>query len=132
MNIPLQGSFKKINKNLQQPRAFMSKTMRGIELGYSILEKQAYALVQSLKHFKSYIGISKLITLLPHPQFKDILVQHDCLERREKWIWSMIRNLNFKPTKLVKGQGLAKLLVTPPRLRVTRGDLLSHDPHHRQ
>jgi hypothetical protein len=72
----------KNGKNLEQPVAFMSKTMRGAELAYSIMEKQPYALVQSLKHFRSYIGNSKVIAFLHHPPVKDILAQQDCFGRR--------------------------------------------------
>jgi hypothetical protein len=35
----------------EQPIAFMRKTLRDVELKYSITEKQSYALVKSLKAF---------------------------------------------------------------------------------
>jgi hypothetical protein len=42
---------------------------------------------------------------------KDILIQPDIDERRSKWIARILEfDLQIKPTKLVKGQGLAKLL----------------------
>lgn len=79
----------KNNQNMEKPITFMSKTIGGVELGYSIPEKQAYALVQSLKHFKRCIGHSKVIAFLPHPAIKDIVVQHDCLDRRGKWFFKI-------------------------------------------
>jgi hypothetical protein len=43
---------------------------------------------------------------------KDILIQPDIDGRRSKWIARILEfDLEIKPTKLVKGQGLAKLLV---------------------
>jgi hypothetical protein len=39
--------------NYVHPIAFMKKTLSDVELKYSITEKQAYALVNSLKHFRS-------------------------------------------------------------------------------
>jgi hypothetical protein len=39
------------------------------------MEKQAYALVKSLKHFRVYIGYSKVVGHVPHPTVKDILGQ---------------------------------------------------------
>jgi hypothetical protein len=43
---------------------------------------------------------------------KDILIQPDVDGRRGKWIAKILEfDLEIKPTKLVKGQGLAKLLV---------------------
>jgi hypothetical protein len=42
---------------------------------------------------------------------KDILIQSDIDGRRSKWIAKILEfDLEINPTKLVKGQGLAKLL----------------------
>jgi hypothetical protein len=42
---------------------------------------------------------------------KDILIQHDIDRKRSKWIAKILEfDLEIKPTKIVKGQGLAKLL----------------------
>jgi hypothetical protein len=42
---------------------------------------------------------------------KDILIQPDIDGRRGKWIAKILEfDLEIKPTKLIKGQGLAKLL----------------------
>jgi hypothetical protein len=43
--------------NYEHPVAFMRKFLRDSELNYSIIEKKAYALVKSLKHFKNYIEL---------------------------------------------------------------------------
>jgi hypothetical protein len=45
--------------------AFMSKVLRDFELKYSTMEKQAYALVKSLKHFRTYVGYSRIISTFP-------------------------------------------------------------------
>jgi hypothetical protein len=76
----------KNDENMEQPIAFMSKALRDSELKYSTMEKQAYALVQSLKHFRSYVGYSKIIAYVPHNVIKDILMQHDCLGIQGKWV----------------------------------------------
>ena len=70
------------------------------------MEKQAYALVKSLKHFRTYIGYSKVVGYVPHSAIKDILSQQDCLGIRAKWV-SKIQayDLEIKPTKLIKGVG---------------------------
>jgi hypothetical protein len=91
----------------------MSKRLRGAEMNYSIMEKQVYALVQALKHFRRFVGYSKIVSFLPHPMVKDILSQQECLGIRGKCI-SRIQeyDLALKLTKLVKVkvQGLAKML----------------------
>jgi hypothetical protein len=75
------------------------------------MEKQAYALVKSLKDFRVYVLHSKIIAYVPSASVKDILIQPDIDGRRSKWIARILEfDLEIKPTKLVKGQGLAKLL----------------------
>ena len=63
----------------EQPIAFMSRALQHSELKYTTMEKQAYALVKSLKHFRTYVGYSKIIGYVPHPAVKDIMSQQDCL-----------------------------------------------------
>jgi hypothetical protein len=75
------------------------------------MEKQAYALVKSLKDFRDYILQSKILTYVPTSTIKGILTQHDIEGRRGKWIAKIQEYyVEIKPIKLVKGQGLAKLL----------------------
>lgn len=45
----------------EQPIAFMSRALQNSKLKYNTMEKQAYALVKSLKHFKTYVVILKLL-----------------------------------------------------------------------
>jgi hypothetical protein len=51
----------------------MRKILIDVELNYAIMEKQAYALVKSLKHFRTYIEYSKVIAFVHRPTIKDIL-----------------------------------------------------------
>jgi hypothetical protein len=85
--------------------------MRDAELKYNILEKQAYAMVKALKAFRTYVLHSKIIAYVPTSSVKDILVQPDSDGRRGRWLAKIQEfDLEVKPTKLIKGQGLAKLL----------------------
>eukprot|EP00253_Pinus_taeda_P007123 PITA_07123 len=91
--------------------AFFSKTLRDAKLRYDNIEKQAYALIKSLKAFRIYILHSKVIAYVPAASVKDVLMQPDVDGRRAKWIAKLIEfNIELKPTKLIKGQGLAKLM----------------------
>jgi hypothetical protein len=75
------------------------------------MEKQAYALVKALKAFRVYVLHSKITAYVPSAPVKDILVQPDIDGRRGKWIARILEfDLEVKPTKLIKGQGLAKFL----------------------
>jgi ribonuclease HI/transposase InsO family protein len=97
--------------NFEHPVAFMSKVLRDSELNYTITEKQAYALVKSLQHFRNYVGYNKIKAYVPYPAVKDVLSQQDCMGTRGKWVSKIQEyDLEIKPTKIIKGQGLAQML----------------------
>ena len=74
------------------------------------MEKQAFALVKALKDFRVYILHSHIIAFVPNSVVKDILRQ-DPDGKRGKWIVVILEyDLEIKPTKLIKGQGLAILM----------------------
>ena len=75
------------------------------------MEKQSYALVNELKVFRVYILQSRSIIFVPSAAIKNILTETKPDGRRAKWIATLLEyDLEIKPTKLVKGQGLAKLM----------------------
>jgi hypothetical protein len=57
----------------EQPISFFKKTLRDDELKYDILEKQAYALVKSLKSFRVYVLQSNITTYVHRSNAKEIL-----------------------------------------------------------
>ena len=96
---------------LDHPIAFFSRTLRDAELKYDPIEKQAYALIKSLKTFRIYILHAKVIAYVPSAAVKDVLTQPDIDGKRAKWISKLIEfDVEVKPTKLVKGLSLAKLM----------------------
>jgi len=75
------------------------------------MEKQAYSLEKTLKSFKVYVIHSKITAYVPSNNIKDILVHPNNDGKRGKWIVKILEyDLNINPTKLVKGQGLEKML----------------------
>ena len=75
------------------------------------MEKQDYASVKALKEFKVYILHYHSIVFIPSTTIKDILTQEEPDGRRAKWIATLLEyDIEIKPTKLVKGKGLAKLM----------------------
>jgi hypothetical protein len=98
-------------EGFEQPIAFFSRELRDAELKYNIIEKQAYALVKALKSFRTYIFHSKVVAYVPNSTVKEILTHPDSDGKRGRWIAKILEyELEIKPTKLVKGQGLEKLL----------------------
>jgi hypothetical protein len=68
-------------------------------------------LVKALKEFRVYILHSHTIAYVPNKFAKEILTQPDPEGKMGKWIVVLPEyDLELKPTKLIKGQGLAKLM----------------------
>lgn len=98
----------KNDQGQEQPIAYMSKVLHDSELKYHIVEKQAYALGRSLRHFRTFIGYSKVIGYVPNSAVKDVLSQVEGIGARGRWVAKIQEyDLEIKPTKLIKGQGLA-------------------------
>ena len=96
---------------MEQPIAFYSKALRDSTLKYDIMLKQAYSLVKYLKEFRIYISYSHIAAFVPSSIVKHILTQFDPEGRRSKWIVALLEyDQEIKPTKLIKAQGLAKLM----------------------
>ena len=75
------------------------------------MEKKAYAIVKYLKYFRVYVLHSHIIAYVPSNVVKSILTQPDPEGKREKWIVVLLEYDNeIKPTKLIKGKGLAKMM----------------------
>ena len=75
------------------------------------MEKQALALVKAIKDFRVYILYSHIIAYVPNSIVKDILTQDGPDGRRGKWITTILEyDIEIKPTKLIKGQGLSRLM----------------------
>jgi hypothetical protein len=68
-------------------------------------------MVKDIKAFRTYVLHSKIISYVPTNAIKDILVQPDNDGRRGRWMAEIQEfDLEVKPTKLVKGQGLERML----------------------
>lgn len=101
----------KNDDGFEQPLAFFSRALRDAELKYIQIEKQAYALLKALKAFRIYIIHSKTIAFVPNITMKDVLLQLDTEGKRGRWIAKILEfDIEIRPTKLIKGQGLAHLM----------------------
>jgi len=102
----------KNDEGFEQSIVFFSKALRDAPLKYNIMEEQDFSLVKAIKDFRVYILCSHVIDYVPNVVVKDILTQDGPDGKRGKWISTILEyDLEIKPTKLIKGQGLAKLMV---------------------
>jgi len=75
------------------------------------MEKKALSLVKVIKDFIVYILYSYIIAYVQYSVVKDILTQNGPEGKIGKWIATILEyDIEIKPTKLIKGQGLAKLM----------------------
>jgi hypothetical protein len=89
----------------------MSKTLHDYELKYSTIEKQAFSLVKAIAHFSTYILSTHVIAYVPHSPVKMLLNQQFREGRWENWLAKLQEyDIEIKPLKVVKGQGLCKLM----------------------
>lgn len=85
--------------------------MRDAKLKYNIMEKQFFALVKALKDFRVYVHHIHVTWFVPNAFVKDISSQLDNDGRRGKWISRLLEyDLEIKPMKLIKGQGIARMM----------------------
>jgi len=95
----------------EHPIAYMSRALQNAELKYPMVEKHAYSLIKYLKHFRVFIVYSKVIGYVSNSTIKYVLSQSEGLCTRGRWIAKIQEcDLEIKPTKLIKGKGLAKML----------------------
>ena len=90
----------------------MSTNIQGAKLNYPAIDKQDYAVYKVVKHFKSYILNNHTKVIVPHLAVRSLFTQQEMGERRGNWMAIVQEfDLDIKPAKLVKGQGLCKLEV---------------------
>lgn len=68
------------------PISFVGKELHDYELKYSSLEKQVYALVKVVGHFRTYIFNSPITTYVPYHLLKMMLSQPLREVRWENWL----------------------------------------------
>jgi len=101
----------KDDQGCEKPITFFSKALRDAPLNYKIMEKQDFSLVKAIQDFRVYILYLNVITYMPNVVVKDILTQDGIEGKRGKWIAKILEyDIEIKPTKQIKGQGLAKLM----------------------
>ena len=90
---------------------FMSTNLQGVKLNYLVVDKHGYAVYKVVKHFRSHILKNNTKVIVPHPVVSSLFTQQDMRERRGNWMAVVQEfDLDIKPAKLVKGQGLCKLV----------------------
>jgi hypothetical protein len=111
----------KDDKNDEAPISFMSTNLQGPDINYPTIEKHDYAVYKEVKHFRAYILKNHTKVIVPHPVVRSLFTQHEMGERRGNWMVVIQEfDLDIKPTNIVRGQGLCKLVAESQDLGGTR------------
>lgn len=97
---------------VEVPIGFMSIPLKKHELNYSLSEKKYFTIIKAVKQFKYYILHSHSMLFVLDTVVKSILTQQEVgLNNRATWVTKIQEyDLDIRPTKLVRGQGLCKLI----------------------
>ena len=92
--------------------SFMRTGLQGVELNYPTINKQDFVVFKEVKHLRLYLLSSHTKMIVRHSVVRYLLIQKETGDRQGNWLTSLQEyDLEIKPTKLVKGQGLCKLVV---------------------
>ena len=90
----------------------MRTKLQGVEINYPTINKQDFAVFKFVKHFRSYLLRSHTKSIVPPLAVRSLLVQKYRRYRQGNSHTSLQEyDLDIKPSKLVKGQCLCKLMV---------------------
>jgi hypothetical protein len=70
---------------MSKPRAYFSEKLKSVQLNYITYDIEFYALVQSLKHWSSYLAYSDFILYSDHEALKHLNSQDKLSARHAKW-----------------------------------------------
>ena len=64
----------------------MTSTFKGAELKYSKIDKQAYTVYKSAKHFRPYLLKSRTKVIMPYASIRNVLIQKELGEKTAHWM----------------------------------------------
>ena len=97
----------KNQENNEAPITFTSSGLNGAELNYREVDKQAFAVFKSVKHFRPYLLKSHTKVVVPYSAVRNLLVQKDLGEKRAHWVTALQEyDLEIKLLKIVRSRTL--------------------------
>ena len=70
------------DQRVEAPISFFSSNLQGAELNYSKVEKQAFAVFKSIKHFRPFLLKTHIKVIVPFSAVRQLLVQREVGEKR--------------------------------------------------
>jgi hypothetical protein len=107
-----------------KPVAYFSEKLCGSKLNYNTYEVEFYAVVQSLKHWSSYLAYSKFILYSDHEALKHLNSQNKLSSRHAQWATYVqqfsftIKDKSRALNKVVDALSQKTLLITSMKTKV--------------
>eukprot|EP00253_Pinus_taeda_P005102 PITA_05102 len=73
------------DQQVEAPISFFSSNLQGAKLNYSEVEKQAFAVFKSVKHFRPFLLKTHTKVIVPFSAMRQLLVQRELGEKRANW-----------------------------------------------
>ena len=99
--------------------SFIRIGLQGVEVKYPTIDKQAFAVFKVVKHFPPYLLRSRDKIIVPHSTVRGSLIQKELGDIRGNWLTTLQEyDIEIKRAKLLKGQGLCKVVVEAQDLQM--------------
>ena len=84
-NVAIGGVLNQVFESGERPVGYFSRKLRGTEVNYSITEREALAIFESVKFFTPYLYLNKFTTVTDHAALKFIFKNKNTVPRISRW-----------------------------------------------
>ena len=71
-------------EDIEIPISFMRSTFKGAKLNYYHIDKHAYTIYKSVKHFRPYLLKSRTKVIVPYATIRNVLIQTELGEKHAR------------------------------------------------
>ena len=84
-NVAIGGVLNQVFESGERPVGYFSRKLRGTEVNYSITEREALAIFESVKFFTPYLYLNKFTIVTDHAALKFIFKNKNTVPRISRW-----------------------------------------------
>ena len=86
------------DQQVEAPISFFNSNLQGAELNYSDVEKQAFTVFKSIKHFRPFLLKKHTKVIVPFSAVRQLLIQREVGEKMANWVTSLQEyDIDIKP-----------------------------------
>lgn len=105
------------DENVEAHISFSRSNLQGAELNYSTVERHAFVVFKTLKHFRPFLLKTHTKIIVPYPAVRQLLIQREVWEKKANWLTALQEyDVEIRPAKIVRGQGFCRMLTGASQL----------------